>query len=37
MTEAAIIQKSVLDWILYDKGLRHERVKKFLILSMQKC
>ena len=32
MTEAVIIRKSV-DWFLYDNGLRHERVKVFILNS----
>ena len=35
MTEAVIIYKPVhsVDWFLYDNGLRHERVKRLLIIT----
>ena len=28
MTEA-VLQRKLMDWFLYDNGLRHERVKHF--------
>ena len=35
MTEAVIIQKPVIDWFLYDNGLRHERVNKNINFSTE--
>ena len=35
MTEANLLCKS-MDWFLYDIGLRHERVKLYIVVNMKK-